>query len=88
LAKNTDPGRVGTFPVQRPFRVRAVHFDGPKREWSAADYIPRLQAQNCALVSYAGRAWTPLLDDYGALHVGMELAEILDGASRIEGLRE
>jgi hypothetical protein len=67
-----------------------MQFSGPEAEGCAADELPqvRLWAQNDALVGIAGRALTPLLDGDGALHIRMELAKVLEGAGRIEGLGE
>src|SRR5215213_5283501 len=36
---------------------------------------------------FAGRVWEPLLDDDRTFHVGVELAEVLEGPGRVEFLR-
>ena len=40
------------------------------------------------LMGVAGRIMMPLLDDDRALHIGMELAEVLESPGRVEFLRE
>src|SRR5215216_7588191 len=47
-----------------------------------------MQADNGCYAGLVGRFRMPLLDDDRALHVGVELAEVIERPGRVEGLRE
>ena len=87
LAKHIGRGHADIFLIQRLGLARATHLDGLGDAQRAAGKI-LLSAQNPTLMGVAGRILRLLLDDDRALHIGMELAEVLESPGRVEFLRE